>query len=99
MRNVGRHRKQKLNNKGLSLVEILVAVVILALVTGPLLHSFVSAARYNQRAKERQRTTTAAQSVMEGFKAFDLEELCWQFSGDPAHPFRVYSGATGSSTG
>ncbi len=99
MWNVGRHRKQKLNNKGLSLVEILVAVVILALVTGPLLHSFVSAARYNQRAKERQRTTTAAQSVMEGFKAFDLEELCWQFSGDPAHPFRVYSGATGSSTG
>ena len=99
MRNRESQKKRKLNNKGMSLVEILVAVVILAMVTGPLLHSFVSAARYNQHAKERQRATTAAQSVMEGFKAFDLEELCWQFSGDPTHPFRVYSGATGSSVG
>lgn len=89
MRSKGRQRKCKLNNKGLSLVEILVAMVILALVSGPLLHSFVSAVRYNQRAKERQRITTVAQSVMEGFKAYDMEELCWQFSNNPAHPFRV----------
>ncbi len=101
----GKQKKRKLNNKGLSLVEILVAVVILALVSGPLLHTFVSAAVYNRRARERQRTTTAAQSVMEGFKAFDLEELCWQFDEhknaeeQAAHPFRVYSGATGSSGG
>lgn len=105
MQSKGRQRKRKLNNKGLSLVEILVAMVILALVSGPLLHSFVSAARYNQRAREKQRTITAAQSVMEGFKAFDLEELCWQFDEHKsaeelaAHPFRVYSGAQGSSGG
>ena len=101
----GKQKKRKLNNKGLSLVEILVAMVILALVSGPLLHTFVSAAVYNRQAKERQRTTTAAQSVMEGFKAFDLEELCWQFDEyknaeeQAAHPFRVYSGAAGSSGG
>ncbi|MBD5512362.1 MAG: prepilin-type N-terminal cleavage/methylation domain-containing protein [Lachnospiraceae bacterium] len=89
MRNSGSQRKRKLNNRGLSLVEVMVGIVILGIVTGPLLHSFVSALRYNQRAKERQRTTTAAQSIMEGFKAYDIEELCWQFSGDPAHPFRV----------
>lgn len=105
MQNSKKQRKRKLNNQGLSLVELLVAVVILAMVTGPLLHSFVSAAIYNQRAKERQRTTTAAQSVMEGFKAYGLAELCWQFDGHKsaeelaAHPFRVYSGATGSSSG
>ncbi len=89
MRNSGSQRKRKRNNKGMSLVEVMVGIVILGIVTGPLLHSFVSALRYNQRAKERQRTTTAAQSIMEGFKAYDIEELCWQFSGDPAHPFRV----------
>ena len=89
MRNSGSQRKRKLNNRGLSLVEVMVGIVILGIVTGPLLHSFVSAMRYNQRAKERQRTTTAAQSIMEGFKAYDIEELCWQFSSDPAHPFRV----------
>lgn len=89
MRNSGSQRKRKQNNRGMSLVEVMVGIVILGIVTGPLLHSFVSALRYNQRAKERQRTTTAAQSIMEGFKAYDIEELCWQFSGDPAHPFRV----------
>lgn len=98
MQNSKSQRKQKLNNKGLSLVEVMVGIVILAIVTGPLLSSFVSAMRYNQRAKERQRTTTAAQSIMEGFKAYDIEELCWQFSNDPAHPFRVIANLD-SSTG
>lgn len=89
MQNSGSQRKRKLNNRGLSLVEVMVGIVILAIVTGPLLSSFVSAMRFNQRAKERQRTTTAAQSIMEGFKAYDVEALCWQFSGDAAYPFRV----------
>lgn len=84
---------KKLNNAGMSLIEVLVAVIILALVTGPILSSFVSALKYNSKAKEKQRVTTAAQSIMEGFKAYDIEELCWQFNG--VHPFMVVAG-TGS---
>ncbi|MGN0431665.1 MAG: prepilin-type N-terminal cleavage/methylation domain-containing protein [Lachnospiraceae bacterium] len=80
-------KTKKLNNSGMSLIEVLVAVLILAVVTGPILSSFVSAIRYNAKAKEKQRVTTAAQSIMEGFKAYDIEELCWQFNGE--HPFRV----------
>lgn len=83
------------NNNGMSLVEVLIAIAILALVTAPLLRSFVFATQYNARAKENQRVTTAAQSIMEGFKAFDIEDLCWQFSGDAAHLFQVH-GATES---
>ncbi len=86
-------KSKKLNNQGLSLVEVLVAVAILALVTGPILKGFVSAISYNAKAKEKQRVTTAAQSIMEGFKAYDIEELCWQFNG--VHPFMVVAG-TGS---
>lgn len=86
---------QKLNNRGMSLVEIMVAIVIMALVTAPLLQTFVSAARFNANAKEKQRITTAAQSVMEGLKAFSIEEICWQFNNDAAHPFKVYAGVGG----
>ena len=63
----------------MSLIEILVAIMILTVVTGPLLHSFVTAIKLNAKAKEKQRVTTAAQSIMEGFKAYTLEELCLQF--------------------
>lgn len=74
----GKNRR-KLNDLGMSLIEILVAIAILAIVTGPILHSFVTAIKLNAKAKENQRATTAAQSIMEGFKAYNLEELCWQF--------------------
>ena len=83
--------RYKLNNRGMSLIEILVAIAILAIVTGPILHSFVTAIKLNAKAKENQRATTAAQSIMEGFKAYDLEELCWQFGG--SHPFYVVANA------
>lgn len=71
----------KLNNRGMSLIEVLVAIIILALVTGPLLHSFVTGIRLNAKAKEKQRLTTAAQSIMEGLKAYDMEHICLQFNG------------------
>lgn len=73
--------RRKLNNVGMSLVEVLVAIAILAVVAGPLLKTFVSAMRYNSKARAWQNMTTAAQSIMEGFKAYDVEELCEQFGG------------------
>ncbi|MED9902603.1 MAG: prepilin-type N-terminal cleavage/methylation domain-containing protein [Lachnospiraceae bacterium] len=82
-------KRSQLNNRGMSLVEVIIAVVILTVVMIPLLQTFVSAARYNARARERQRVTTVAQSVMEGFKAYGIEDLCMQFNG--AKPFLLYS--------
>lgn len=86
-------KSRQLNNKGMSLVEVLVAITILAIVTGPILQTFVSSMRYNAKAKEQQRITTVAQSVMEGFKAYDIEELCEQFNG--VVPFQVIANASG----
>ena len=80
--------RKHLNNRGISLVEILVAFTILAIVVGPLLKVFLTATKFNVRAKERQRVTAAAQSVMEGLKAFDIETVCMQFNGDSA--FLIY---------
>ena len=82
MQNSGSQRKRKLNNKGMSLLEVMIGIIILGIVSGALLRSFVVAMQANQSAKQKQRTTTAAQSIMEGFKAYDIEELCRQFSSD-----------------
>ncbi|MCH5274829.1 MAG: prepilin-type N-terminal cleavage/methylation domain-containing protein [Lachnospiraceae bacterium] len=72
---------RKLNNKGMSLIEILVAVIILAIVSGPLLHALVTSIKLNTKAKENQSVNTMGQSIMEGLKAYDMEQLCRQFNG------------------
>lgn len=65
----------KTKNGGYTLIEILVAVAILVIVVIPLLHSFVTAARLNARAKSEQEATTIAQNLMENAKAVPMEEL------------------------
>ncbi len=86
--------KHKLNNRGMSLIEVMVAVIILAVVSIPLLHAFTTSARYSLRAKERQRVTYAAQGIMEGMKAYDLANISCQFNG--LEGFSLYSGTVGS---
>ena len=67
-------KNNKLNNKGFSLIEVLVAVVILALVAGPILMAFVMSARFNARARETQRVSAVAESVMEEFKGMSIAD-------------------------
>lgn len=74
-----RRRNRKLNNAGMSLVEVIVAIAILSIVILPVLHTFVSSAMYNARARSRQQTTAAAQTVLENFKAYSVKEICKQF--------------------
>ena len=57
------------DNRGLSLIEVLIAMVILAIVITPILHSFVTTATANTKAKNMHRATVLAQSVMEGLKS------------------------------
>ncbi len=69
------HRKdhQKLNNRGFSLVELIVAVAILAIVTVPLLRAFVTSARTTSKATEVGRATLAAQNIYESIQAVDSD--------------------------
>lgn len=71
--------RRGLNNRGISLVEVIISITILAVVTLPVLHTLVMAARYNGKARERQRVTTSAESIMESFKAYELQEIYTQF--------------------
>lgn len=57
------------NNKGFSLVEILVAMAIFVLCAAPFLRSFVLAAQTNAKSRQILNATTIAENVMEDIKA------------------------------
>ncbi len=63
------------DNRGLTLVELLVAVVILGIIVSPLLHSFVTSARTAQKSRQYGDATTAAQNILETIEAADLDAL------------------------
>ena len=74
------NRKGKASNAGFSLVELLIAVTILAIIVIPLLHLFVTSTRINVKSRQMLRATTVAQDIMEGLKAYTLEEVRTQFT-------------------
>lgn len=81
--------RRKLNkDAGFSLLELLIAVVILAIIVIPLLNLFLSSNRLNIKSRQTLRATTAAQDIMEGLKAYNITELKTQFA-DPASGFYV----------
>lgn len=81
-------KKLRNNNQGLSLIEVLVSIVVLSIIVVPVLHSFITAANANTKSRKMHRATTVAQSLMEGFKAGDLEDIALQFN-YPAQGFYV----------
>ena len=63
------------DNLGLSIVEVLVAVAILAIVFVPLLKTFTQASTINGRAQKLQNVTSLAEGVMEDVKGKSIQEL------------------------
>lgn len=99
-------RKKKLNDKGMTLVEVLVGMMILAIVVVPTLRMFASSSSTNHSSRLRQRATLVGESVMESFKAYDMEALCKQFRGGGFKGVTTGAGTTmsveasyGASTG
>lgn len=63
------------DNSGFSILEVLIAVVILAIIIVPMFHSFVSSHRMNTKSKQIMRATTLAQNEMEIFEKEKIEDL------------------------
>lgn len=83
----------KKKNQGFSLVELIVTIAILAIVVAPLLNAFVISSKTNAKARERLRTTTIAQNIMEGVEKLTLEELAFQFD-YPDSRFNIISSSS-----
>lgn len=73
--NIQRARGVRQNDRGFSLIELLVAVTILAVIAVPLLRGFVTSARTNALARKTSQATTAAWNVMEELKVTPVEEI------------------------
>ena len=68
--------KLKKNNKGVSLVEVLVTLAVVVIMAGPLINSFLNAMGVNSNARTIQNGTTVGQDLVEEFEALPVEQLC-----------------------
>lgn len=64
-------RTSKKKNLGFTLIEVLVSIAMLALLFVPMMGYFTNTSKVNARAKNNQRATTVAQSVIEEMKSYD----------------------------
>lgn len=63
------------DNKGFSLVELLVCIAIIALAFGPILKNFLVSTRVNAKARKVQQETILAQNIVEDVKAKTILEI------------------------
>lgn len=77
------HKKRKralaADKRGFSLLEILIAMVILALVAVPICRVFLLAMRTNAKARKHASATSVAENIMEGVNAFSYNGAIGQF--------------------
>ena len=80
------HRDQKeafdSDQRGFTLLEVLIAMIILAVIAVPICRVYVSAARTNAKARKQASATAVAENTMEGINAFSYDDVIRQF--DPA---------------
>lgn len=68
-------KKTELNNKGFSLIELLIAIALFAIIIIPIFSSFITSARINRDARQLMIETDIAQTIMEGFANKSYEEI------------------------
>lgn len=72
-------KKWKSNNKGVTLLEVIMAVVILAIIVIPVTRAIIMSAKFQYKARVRQKLTVVSESLMEDFKAYTLDEIYEKF--------------------
>ncbi len=85
--------RKKVNNKGFSLVEILIAITILSIVVTPIAYLFFASAQFVNDSEEVGGRTQIANNVAEQFEAMDFD--AWQQGGD----VRLQTQNSGTVTG
>lgn len=73
--------QRKKNNSGMSLIEVIVSMLILAIIAVPLLSSFSLSNNINTKTRLRQYATVLGQNIMEGIKNTDLADIAKAMNG------------------
>ncbi len=63
------------DNRGFSLVELLVGIVMLGIVVVPLLSTFITSARLSVEAEKMNEATTLAQNIAEEIESKDIHQI------------------------
>ena len=84
-------RKLKNDDRGVTLVEIIVSIAILAIIVLPFLNAFVTATKTNVKAKNEMNATHLATNIMEGIEKNSMKTLAYQFN-YPSEGFDVADG-------
>lgn len=73
------------DDRGFTLVELILTIAILAIVTIPILNYFTDAAKHNARSRQKQNAAIVAQEVLESFKnsAYSLDDPQVVCTADP----------------
>ena len=79
------------DDRGFTLVELIVAIVILAIVFVPLLHAFVTGAQTEAKSRQQNNATAAAQTILENIQAADTAALLTSYTAE--------IGSNGKATG
>ena len=74
-------RRIRLNKKGFSLLEVLVAVAILVIITVPLAMNMISSSQMNSKAKQTGASSDLAKSIMETLQTVDLSDIMTDVNG------------------
>lgn len=82
------------SDKGFTLVEVIIAVVIMAIAAIPLLHAFSTSANTSSKALIKMRATNAAENIMEDIKGMTVEEVVDKYGpvSDPVVTTPNYAG-------
>ena len=71
------------NNKGFTLVEVLIAMSVLVIVSIPMLDTLSGTSVMTRKSSTRQRATLLGQSITEGIKRYSTLDLCKAFVAAP----------------
>ncbi|NLO08599.1 MAG: prepilin-type N-terminal cleavage/methylation domain-containing protein [Clostridiales bacterium] len=78
----------KLDDKGFSLVELIISIAILVIIMVPLMSNFIRSMQMNKKAEKYQLQSNLAASLMEGLKASTTKEIINEFNG-PKDSFEI----------
>ncbi len=69
------NKKKIRNSKGVTLVEVLVALGLFAIIVAPLMRSFVTSVKVNKKSRDTMIATDVANTIMEGIRGKTYEEV------------------------